>query len=109
MPETTGAYEWEGRTLKDRNGDEIGKVEALYVGDSGEQAEWALVNTGLFGSKSSFVPLAGASPQGEDVVVQVDAARVKDAPKMSPNERLSETEEAELFRHYGVNYTARAQ
>ena len=106
MPETTSAYEWEGRTLKDRNGDKIGKVDAIYVDDESDQPEWALVNTGLFGSKSSFVPLAGASPQGEDVVVQVDAAQVKDAPKMSPDDKLSETEEAELFRHYGVDYAA---
>ena len=105
MPETTSAYDWEGRTLKDRNGDKIGKVDALYVDDHNDQPEWALVNTGLFGTKSSFVPLAGASPQGEDVVVQVDAAQVKDAPKMSPNDKLSESEEAELFRHYGVDYT----
>ena len=64
------------------------------------------MNTGLFGSKSSFVPLAGASAHGDDVVVQVDASQVKDAPKMDPDDELSEQQEAELFRHYGVDYTA---
>jgi uncharacterized protein (TIGR02271 family) len=30
---------------------------------------------------------------------------VKDAPKMDPDQELSEHEEAELFRHYGIDYT----
>ena len=31
MPDTTRAYDWEGRTLKDRNGDKIGKIDSLYL------------------------------------------------------------------------------
>jgi hypothetical protein len=99
----THAYGWQGRMLKDRNGDKIGTIDALYVDQQTDQPEWALVSTGLFGTKSSFVPLAGASPRGEDVVVKVEAQQVKDAPKMSPDEQLSEQEEAELFRHYGID------
>jgi uncharacterized protein (TIGR02271 family) len=102
----TDAYDWHGRTLKDRNGEKIGKVDSLYLDRQTDKPEWALVNTGLFGTKSSFVPIAGASPRGEDVVVQVEAAQVKDAPKMNPDEELSEQQEAELFRHYGIDYTA---
>jgi uncharacterized protein (TIGR02271 family) len=101
----TQAYDWQGRTLKDRNGDKIGKIDSLYVDEQTDQPEWALVNTGLFGSKSSFVPIAGAAPEGEDVVVQVEAQQVKDAPKMDPDGELSEEQEAELFRHYGIDYT----
>ena len=104
--EMTSAYDWHGRTLKDRNGEKIGKIDALYVDQDTARPEWALVNTGLFGSKSSFVPLAGASPQGDDVLATVDAAQVKDAPQMESDEELSEEQEAELFRHYGIDYTA---
>jgi uncharacterized protein (TIGR02271 family) len=102
----TNAYDWEGRTLIDPNGSRIGKIGSLYLDRETDKPEWALVNTGLFGTKSSFVPLAGASPRGEEVVVQVDAAQVKDAPRMDPDEELSQQQEAELFRHYGVEYTA---
>jgi uncharacterized protein (TIGR02271 family) len=102
----THAYDWKGRTLKDRNGEKIGTIDALYLDQLTDKPEWALVNTGLFGTKSSFVPLAGAAPRGEDVVVKVDARQVKDAPKMNPDEQLSEQQEAELFRHYGIDYTA---
>ena len=101
----THAYDWNGRTLKDRDGEKIGTIDALYLDQETDKPEWALVNTGLFGTKSSFVPLAGAAPRGEDVVVKVDARQVKDAPKMEPDEQLSEQQEAELFRHYGIDYT----
>ena len=101
----TQDYDWQGRTLKDRNGDKIGKIDSLYVDEQTDRPEWALVNTGLFGSKSSFVPIAGGAPEGEDVVVQVEAQQVKDAPKMDPDGELSEEQEAELFRHYGIDYT----
>jgi uncharacterized protein (TIGR02271 family) len=102
----THEYDWQGRTLKDRNGDTIGTIDALYLDQQTDKPEWALVNTGLFGTKSSFVPLAGAAPRDEDVVVRVEAQQVKDAPKMAPDEELSEQQEAELFRHYGIDYTA---
>jgi uncharacterized protein (TIGR02271 family) len=102
----THEYDWQGRTLKDRNGDTIGTIDALYLDQQTDKPEWALVNTGLFGTMSSFVPLAGAAPRDEDVVVRVEAQRVKDAPKMAPDEELSEQQEAELFRHYGIDYTA---
>src|SRR4051794_8439524 len=103
--EMTQAYDWSGRTLKDRDGDKIGEIDAIYVDDQTDKPEWALVKTGLFGGKPTFVPLAGASPEGEDVVAQVDAQQVKDAPKLNPDQELSEEQEAELFRHYGIDYT----
>ena len=102
---TTHGYDWQGRTLKDRNGDKIGTIDALYLDQVTDKPEWALVNTGLFGTKSSFVPLAGAADRGDEIVTEVEAQQVKNAPKMDPDEELSEREEAELFRHYGIDYT----
>jgi len=101
----THAYDWQGRTLQDPNGDKIGTIDSLYLDQQTDKPEWALVNTGLFGTKSTFVPLAGATPRGEEVLVKVEAQQVKDAPKMEPDEQLSEQQEAELFRHYGIDYT----
>jgi stress response protein YsnF len=103
--DTNHAYDWQGLTLIDRNGDKIGKIDALYLDQQTAKAEWALVNTGLFGAESSLVPLAGASSRGDEVVAEVDAQQIEDAPKLAPDEELSEREEAELFRHYGIDYT----
>jgi uncharacterized protein (TIGR02271 family) len=103
---TADAYGWQGLTLRDRNGEKIGKIAGLFVDQETDRPEWALVNTGLFGTKSAFVPLAGASANGDDVLATVDAEQVKDAPHIDQDEELSEAQEAELFRHYGIDYTA---
>jgi uncharacterized protein (TIGR02271 family) len=104
--DTSSTYDWQGSTLLDRSGDKIGTIDGLYVDQETDKPEWALVTTGLFGKKASFVPLAGALPQGDGVVANVDAQQVKDAPRMEPDGELSEHQEAELFRHYGIEYTA---
>jgi uncharacterized protein (TIGR02271 family) len=95
---------WEGRTLIDRDGSRIGAIEAIYLDDQSGQPEWALVNTGLFGTKASFVPLAQATQSGEEVRVPYDKQLVKDAPRIDPDGHLSEAEERQLWRHYGLDY-----
>jgi uncharacterized protein (TIGR02271 family) len=105
MPDTTEAYDFRGRTLVDQAGEKIGKIDELYEDEQGGQPEWATVNTGLFGTKSHFVPLAGASPDGEDVRVNVTQDQVKNAPSIDPDGELSEQEESQLFEYYGVPYT----
>ena len=105
MTKFTEAYDFEGRTLIDRDGEKLGKVEELYMDDRGGQPEWALVHSGLFGTKKTFVPLHGAEPVGEDARVPIRKAQVKDAPHIDAGGRLSEGEEQRLFEHYGVPYT----
>jgi uncharacterized protein (TIGR02271 family) len=105
MPETTEAYDFRGRTLIDEAGEKIGKVDELYYDSEGGQPEWALVNTGLFGTKKTFVPIRSGSPTGEDVQVPVSKDQVKDAPRVDVDQELSEHEERALFEHYGVPYT----
>jgi hypothetical protein len=61
---------------------------------------------GLFGTKSTFVPLAEATSAGDDVQVPYEKQLIKDAPRMDPDGHLSEAEEQELWRHYGLDYGA---
>jgi uncharacterized protein (TIGR02271 family) len=105
MPEMTDAYQWQGRTIVGSDGDKIGKISEIYEDPQTGEPEWATVASGLFGSKSNFVPLAGASPDGEDVRAQVTKDQVKDAPGVEADGELSEQEERRLFEHYGVPYT----
>ncbi len=105
MPETTEAYDFRGRTVLDNQGEKIGKIDELYFDEEGGQPEWALVNTGLFGTKKTFVPIRGAKPTGEDVQVSITNEQVKDAPRIDAGQELSEEEERQLFEHYGVPYT----
>jgi uncharacterized protein (TIGR02271 family) len=95
---------WQGRTMVDRDGDRIGTIDAIYLDDQTGQPEWALVNTGLFGTKSTYVPLAQATETGDDVRVPYDKQLVKDAPRVDVDQHLSEAEEQQLWRHYGLDY-----
>ena len=69
MPDIETIRTWEGRTLLDRDSSRIGTIDAIYLDDQTGQPEWALVNTGLFGTRSSFVPLAQAFQSDNDVLV----------------------------------------
>ena len=104
MPDIDTVRTWQGRTLVDRDGDRIGTIDAIYLDDRTGQPEWALVNTGLFGTKSTFVPLGQAFQTDNDVLVPHDKQLVKDAPRVDADQHLSEAEEQQLWRHYGLDY-----
>jgi hypothetical protein len=104
MPDTETVRTWQGRTLLDRDGSRIGTIDAIYLDDRTGEPEWALVNTGLFGTKASFVPLAQAFQSDNDVLVLYDKQLVRDAPRVDVDQRLSEAEEQQLWRHYGLDY-----
>lgn len=106
MSEMTDAYQWQGRTILDTDGEKIGKISEIYEDSGTGKPEWATVSSGLFGTKSNFVPLAGATPQGENVRAEVTRDQVKDAPGVDHDGELSEADERQLFEHYDVPYTA---
>jgi uncharacterized protein (TIGR02271 family) len=106
MVDIDTARSWQGRNLVDRDGDRIGSIDAIYLDDQTGEPEWALVNTGLFGTKSTFIPLAEASDTGDGVQVLYEKQLVKDAPRVDADQHLSESEEQELWRHYGMAYGA---
>jgi uncharacterized protein (TIGR02271 family) len=96
---------WRGQTLLDSDGDKIGTIEEIYLDAGTDEPEWAVVKTGLFGNKSSFVPISEANPSGDGVRVAFDKATVKDAPNVDPDGRLSQQEERELYAHYRREYS----
>jgi uncharacterized protein (TIGR02271 family) len=104
MPDTQTIAEWRGQDLLDNDGDKIGTIEEIYIDSRTEQPEWALVKTGLFGGKGTFVPLSQASPEGEGVRVPYEKSHVKDAPNIEPDGELSQSEERTLYEHYDVDY-----
>ena len=97
--------EWRGRSAVDGSGDKIGTIEEIYMDAETGKPEWLAVSTGLFGMKLSFIPIAEASEAGGAVRVPYDKAQVKDAPNAEPDGERSQTEEAALYRHYGLDYS----
>jgi uncharacterized protein (TIGR02271 family) len=105
MPDIDTVQNWQGRTMVDPAGDELGTIDAIYLDDETGQPEWATVTTGMFGTKTTFVPLAQARAVGASVQVPYHKDQVTDAPSMQAEAQLSQGEEAELYRHYGLDYT----
>jgi uncharacterized protein (TIGR02271 family) len=99
------AYEWRGRNVVDQEGARVGTLEEIYLDQRTHRPEWALIQTGLLGTKSSFAPLAGARPDGEDVRIGYSKQKVKDAPPVDADRDLSPEEEARLYAHYGLDYS----
>jgi hypothetical protein len=101
MPSIQEVRDWPGRTLIDRSGDRVGKIQEIYLDADTDEPEWALVNTGLFGLKSTFVPIGDARVIDDQVSVPFEKSLIKDAPGVEPDGELSESEEGELYTHYG--------
>lgn len=102
MATFTADYDFTGRTLIDRDGSKLGKIEGLYdTGAGGRDGlpEWALLRSGMLGLKTTMVPLRDARPDGEHVRLPLERARVKGAPQADGE--LSAEEEQRLFAYYG--------
>ncbi|MDQ3587194.1 MAG: PRC-barrel domain-containing protein [Actinomycetota bacterium] len=97
--------DWSGRTLIDRNGEEIGEIDFLYVDRGTERPEWAgVLNLHLLGMRPALVPLARASVRGHRVrVPNVTKQQVRGAPYVEPDAGLSEADEALLAGYYRLS------
>ncbi|HWG01799.1 MAG TPA: PRC and DUF2382 domain-containing protein [Trebonia sp.] len=91
-----------GHHVYDAEGNKIGTAGTIYQSDETGAPEWITVKTGLFGTKESFVPLHGAEADEKGLHVAVHKDEVKDAPRIDEDGHLSDTETAELYRHYGL-------
>jgi uncharacterized protein (TIGR02271 family) len=104
MPDMDELQAWNGRNLIDRDGDKVGSIADVYLDERTGTPEWLAVNTGLFGTKVSFVPTAEARSEGDDVRVPYEKSHIKDSPNAEADGALSEEEEARLHRHYDLAY-----
>jgi uncharacterized protein (TIGR02271 family) len=102
---TREAYAWRGRNVVDQEGAKVGTLEEIYLDQHTGRPEWMLIHTGVFGTKSSFAPLAGAQVDGEDVRIGYSKQEVKGAPSVDADRELSPEEEARLYAHYGLDYS----
>ncbi|MFJ7750158.1 YsnF/AvaK domain-containing protein [Arthrobacter sp. NPDC097144] len=86
------------------NGDKIGAVGTFYLDDQTNEPAWVTVNTGLFGSNESFVPLSEATVEGVDVLVPYSKDEIKNSPQVESDGSISPEEEVTLYRYYGFSY-----
>lgn len=87
-------------TVYDSTGDKIGSVNQVYTDDTTGAPQFVTVNTGLFGTRESFVPVRGATARGDEIHVPYTKDFVKDAPGIDADGHMEESEQDELFRYY---------
>ncbi len=96
----------EGSTAYDAAGEKVGRVGQLYLDDQTGRPSWVTVSTGLLGSGGeTFVPLEGASFDGQDLRLAYSKDTIKNAPGEGADEHLDYAQEEELHRYYGLGGT----
>lgn len=93
-------------TAYDVDGDKLGNVNEVYINDTSGQPDFVEINHGLFGMGSSLVPLRGHSLNGEELRLAFAKDRIKDAPNVDSDAHLSNEDQADLYRHYGLDNTS---
>ena len=95
-----------GSTVYSTNGEKIGKVGQLFLDDETQSPEFITVNTGLFGTNETFIPVADAELSGDRLTVPFEKDKVKDAPNVAADGgHLDQDEERRLYEYYGLSYS----
>jgi len=94
-----------GTTVVGGDGEKLGNVDAVYYDNATDRAEWVAVRSGLFGTRVTLVPLRRADYTGNELRVPFDKVQLRNAPHHDPGNELSSTDEADLYRYYGIDYS----
>lgn len=84
----------------DADGDRIGSVQQVYLSQTDQQPLFITVNTGIFGTRESFIPLQGASFHDDALYVAYDKGVVKDAPNIEADSELVDDEQQAIYDYY---------
>jgi uncharacterized protein (TIGR02271 family) len=95
-----------GSTAYDNEGQKVGKVGQLFLDDETGQPEFITVNTGMFGTSESFVPVQDATYDGDRLTLPFSKDKIKDAPNVDlDGQHLDRDEEQRLYEYYGLSYS----
>jgi hypothetical protein len=98
--------EWHGKMMVDRNGENIGKLQDVYVDVETDEPQFGTVKEGFVGRHLTFVPLGGIQVGPDALQVPVTKAQVRSAPDIEMHgEELSQADESTLYHHFELNYT----
>jgi len=105
-PTTWNVAEWHGKTIVDRDGERIGKLQDVYVDVETDEPQFATVKEGFIDRHLTFVPLAGIRVGPDDLQVTATKEQVRSAPDIEMHgEELSQADESTLYHHFEMNYT----
>jgi PRC-barrel domain protein/uncharacterized protein DUF2382 len=104
-PDIDTALGWRGRTVRDREGNELGRLTELYLDSETSRPAWAGVKRGRLRTTETIVPLGDAVEDGDDLRLPYDGARFDDAPDIDPDVELTAEQERLLHEHYGHEWS----
>ena len=94
-----------GRTVVDRNGDEIGHVDALLIDDRESKVRFLRIASGGFlgiGESTFLLPVDAVTRIGEDrIVVDQTRERIAGAPAYDPELTYDQDYYGGLYGYYG--------
>lgn len=94
---------YEGYKVYDNSGDKIGKVDDLFI-DESDREEYIGVKMGLFGTKSTLIPMDIVRVNESDRTIEVSESKehVKDAPNFSDDDDITPEYEDRIRSHFGL-------
>jgi sporulation protein YlmC with PRC-barrel domain len=97
--------EWTGHDLYAADGEKIGTVEDVRYGDGTGELKWLVVEAGLLGTKTIFVPVLEVQRDGERLVVPYDKDQVMKAPKVENELMPTDDEKGGICTYFGLEFT----
>jgi uncharacterized protein (TIGR02271 family) len=94
---------WRDMVVVDRDAATVGTISTFYLDRASGLPTWALVHTGWFGDRHTFVPLTHAVEVGGEIQLPYPKALVQQAPRVDPATELSADDELHLYGHYGLH------
>ncbi len=101
-PPRHDVFTWQGKTMVDRDGEELGTVAEIYLDQETGQPEWARI---IATERSVLVPLLGAKPAGDVIQAGYERAVVRNAPAIAAGLERSDAAEKALSRHYCLPFS----
>lgn len=95
---------YEGFKVYDNSGSKIGKVDDLFI-DESDREEYVGVKMGLFGLKSTLIPMDIIRVNEADKTLEVSESkdRVKEAPNFDDDEDITPDFEDRIRGHFGLS------
>src|SRR4051794_32000557 len=93
--------DWIGQTVASSDGGRLGKLEDIVFTADGAPVLGA-VSTGLFGRRTSLVPIGQATVAPDRITVPYTKSMVKDAPQLDAVSDMTPAVEDQAEIHYGL-------
>jgi stress response protein YsnF len=94
---------WRDLVVVDQDAATVGTVTAFYLDRATGLPTWALVHTGWFADRQTFVPLTHAVEADGEIRVPYTKAFIQQAPRVEAREELSPDEEVALSGYYRLD------